>query len=46
MDELVSGPLFNLADLPNDLVPRRAAGVSPIWRGDEFIYIGMSGRGV
>ena len=29
---------------PNDQVPRRAAGVYTIWRQDEFIYVGMSGR--
>jgi hypothetical protein len=45
VDELASGPLFSFADWPNDLVPRRAAGVYTIWRGDEFIYVGMSGRG-
>jgi hypothetical protein len=45
VEELVSGPLFSFADWPSDLVPRRAAGVYTIWRGDEFIYVGMSGRG-
>jgi hypothetical protein len=45
VDELASGPLFSFADWPNDLVPRRAAGVYTIWRGGEFIYVGMSGRG-
>jgi hypothetical protein len=45
VDELASGPLFSFADWPNDLVPRRAAGVYTIWRADDFIYVGMSGRG-
>jgi hypothetical protein len=45
VDELASGPLFSFADWPNNLVPRRAAGVYTIWRGAEFIYVGMSGRG-
>ena len=45
VDELASGPLFSFADWPNDLVPRREAGVYTIWRADEFIYVGMSGRG-
>lgn len=45
MEELASGPLFSFADWPGDLVPRRTAGVYTIWRGVEFIYVGMSGRG-
>ena len=45
MDELASGPLFSFADWPNDLAPRRAVGVYTIWRADEFIFVGMSGRG-
>jgi hypothetical protein len=43
--DLQDGPLFSFADWPNDQVPRRAAGVYTVWRGDEFIYVGMSGRG-
>src|SRR5215469_12447805 len=42
---LVTGPVFRFADWPNDQVPRRAAGVYTIWRQEEFIYVGMSGRG-
>jgi hypothetical protein len=42
---LVTGPVFRFADWPNDQIPRRAAGVYTIWRHDEFIYVGMSGRG-
>src|SRR5690348_7801599 len=45
MNELASGPQFSFADWPSDQVPRRAAGVYTIWRKDEFIYVGMSGRG-
>jgi hypothetical protein len=45
VEELASGPLFSFADWPSDLVPRRVAGVYTIWRGDQFIYVGMSGRG-
>jgi hypothetical protein len=44
-NELVTGPAFRFADWPNDQVPRRAAGVYTIWRHEEFIYVGMSGRG-
>ena len=45
MNELDAGPLFRFADWPNGQVPRRAAGVYTIWRGHDFIYVGMSGRG-
>jgi hypothetical protein len=45
MQELAAGPLFRFADWPSDLVPRRAAGVYTVWRDEEFIYAGMSGRG-
>jgi hypothetical protein len=45
VDSLQDGPVFKFADWPSDQVPRRAAGVYTIWRQDEFIYVGMSGRG-
>jgi len=45
VEELTSGTLFRFANWPNDLVPRRAAGVYTVWRDEEFIYVGMSGRG-
>jgi len=45
VQELAAGPLFRFADWPNDQVPRRAAGVYTVWRADEFLYVGMSGRG-
>jgi hypothetical protein len=44
MQELAAGPLFRFADWPNDQVPPRAAGVYTVWRADEFLYVGMSGR--
>jgi hypothetical protein len=45
VNALQDGPLLRFADWPSGDVPRRAAGVYTIWRGDEFIYAGMSGRG-
>lgn len=45
VNSLQEGPGFRFADWPSDQVPRRAAGVYTVWRGDEFIYVGMSGRG-
>ena len=43
---LTEGPSHRFRDWPNPLVPRVAAGVYTIWRGSEFIYVGMSGRGM
>jgi hypothetical protein len=43
--ELETGPLFRFTDWPNENVPRRAAGVYTIWRADQLVYVGMSGRG-
>jgi hypothetical protein len=45
VEELASGTVFRFADWPSDLVPRRAAGVYTVWRDEEFVYVGMSGRG-
>lgn len=45
VDELAAAPLFRFADWPQHQVPRRAAGVYTVWRGDVLIYAGMSGRG-
>jgi hypothetical protein len=45
MDELETGPLYLFSEWPNAEVPTRSAGVYTIWRGDEFLYVGMSGRG-
>jgi len=42
---LQDGPVFRFADWPNNKVPRRAAGAYTIWRDDELLYVGMSGRG-
>ncbi len=43
-EELVSGPVHQFSEWPNVTVPRVAAGVYTIWRGGEFIYVGMAGR--
>lgn len=45
MNELQDGPAYKFADWPNAHVPRRAAGVYAVWRREELIYAGMSGRG-
>lgn len=38
------GPLYRFADWPNSEVPNWRAGVYTIWRGHEFLYVGMAGR--
>jgi hypothetical protein len=45
VNTLQDGPLLRFADWPSGDVPRRAAGVYTIWRRDQFLYAGMSGRG-
>ena len=45
VNTLQDSPLLRFADWPSGDVPRRAAGVYTIWRGDQFLYAGMSGRG-
>ena len=45
MIELTAAPLRRFADWPDEQVPRRTAGVYTVWRAEEFLYVGMSGRG-
>jgi hypothetical protein len=41
------GDLYSFADWPNPIVPLVAAGVYSVWnRLGEYIYVGMSGRGL
>ena len=42
---LERGPLYDFGDWPVEACPRVAAGVYTIWRGPEFVYVGMAGRG-
>jgi hypothetical protein len=44
VQELETGPLSRFRDWPNELVPKRAAGVYTVWDGDRLLYVGMSGR--
>ncbi len=47
VSSLASGILYQFADWPNPIVPQSAAGVYTIWHQDgQFIYVGMSGRGI
>jgi hypothetical protein len=45
MEELETGKRYVFSEWPNPEVPTRSAGVYTIWRNDEFLYVGMSGRG-
>jgi hypothetical protein len=44
LHQLEHGPVFRFADWPNPEVPNWRAGVYTIWRGNEFVYVGMAGR--
>lgn len=44
--ELTLGSVHSFGEWPNPKVPHVAAGLYSIWLGDEFIYVGMSGRGL
>ena len=46
LDQLEHGPARTFAEWPQTDVPTDAAGVYTVWRADEFIYVGMSGRGL
>ena len=44
IDHLASGPRHLFSGWPVASVPEVAAGLYSIWAGDQFVYIGMSGR--
>lgn len=44
LEDLASGRLFRFADWPAPEVPQ-APGLYTIWDGDQFLYVGMAGRG-
>jgi hypothetical protein len=46
LDGLFSGRVYRFAEWPNPDVPAVAAGVYTIFNGDQFIYVGMAGRGM
>ena len=41
---LETGKLFSFSDWPNEEIPRVSVGVYTIWRGQQLIYVGYSGR--
>ena len=46
LKELATGSLHSFRDWKACSVPHVAAGLYTIWRGSDFIYVGMAGRGL
>ena len=44
--ELLAAVRHSFAEWPNLVVPQVAAGVYAVWREEQFVYVGMSGRGL
>ncbi|MGA7759221.1 MAG: hypothetical protein WBL31_09270 [Ilumatobacteraceae bacterium] len=44
--DLERGRIRRFSDWSNTDCPRVAAGVYTIWRGSQFVYVGMSARGL
>ena len=44
-EALASGPLLAFADWPH-AEPTKGPGIYTIWRGPQFLYVGVAGRGV
>jgi uncharacterized protein (DUF779 family) len=45
-DALVIGPAYTFTDGLHDDIPIAKPGVYTIWRGTEFVYVGVAGRGL
>jgi hypothetical protein len=43
---LQGSPPISFSAWPDSRVPRVAAGVYTVWRDEQFIYVGMAGRGL
>ena len=41
---LTSGPTYSFKETLHDSVPLACIGVYTIWRGEEFVYVGIAGR--
>ena len=42
---LEAGPVYRFSDWPNAAVPQIATGAYTVWKGREFLYVGMAGTG-
>ncbi len=45
-ERLAAAQRHRFADWPNRDVPNWRAGIYGVWRDDEFLYVGMAGRGL
>ena len=43
---LISGPVFSFSDGLHQTLPLAAHGVYTIWKGSQFLYVGIGGRGL
>jgi hypothetical protein len=43
---LISGPLHPFSGGLHEALPLASHGVYTIWKGDQFIYVGIAGRGL
>lgn len=43
-EALTKGPAHSFRDALHDTLPLACIGVYTIWRGDEFVYVGIAGR--
>jgi hypothetical protein len=41
---LFEGELYSFEDRPEEPIPDIAAGLYSIWRGEQFLYVGIAGR--
>ena len=46
LSELTHGKLLSFDDKPSWNAPTVSCGVYTVWKGDEFLYVGMSGRNI
>mgnify|MGYP006136488223 CR=1 FL=1 len=46
VEDLTAGKLYSFAERPGKGLPLVAIGIYTIWNGEEFAYVGISGRGV
>ncbi len=46
VDDLTTGTLYSFSETPDQDIPKVAIGMYTIWNGDQFAYVGISGKGV
>ena len=46
LSELTKGKLLSFDEKPSWNVPNVSCGVYTVWNGDDFLYVGMSGRNI